>query len=276
MHRNLDIIGDVHGRAKALRELLATLSYRLVGGVYIHPEGRIAIFTGDFVDGGSQNLEVVEIVRAMVAHGSALAVMGNHDFNIVAFNRLDPERPGEFLRSHSERHRHQCEATQREIEANPERASILLEFLGSLPLWLDLPEVRIVHACWDTAAMAELLPLTSRNALNHRTFAEAARLSGSFGDARSMLLSGPEIETEPYQDRSGHIRTMDRVSWWLDHTDDDPRPIFFGHYALAAPLSTFDKAVCVDAGIAKGGPIAAYSHSLGTPLSPDNFVYVDG
>lgn len=274
MRYGLDIIGDVHGNAALLIELLTKLGYVLRDGAYVHPDGRMAAFTGDLVDGGQRNLDVVDIVRAMVIAGSGLAILGNHDFNIVAFNRRDPRRPAKFLRSHSERHIQQCAQTQAEIDADPERGARALAFLASLPLWLELPAVRLVHAHWDLASMAELAPhLDEANALTGDGFVAAAALSGPVGDARALLLSGPEAECEPYLDRSGHHRTMDRVAWWLKGDDRDPRPLFFGHYAMPAPLSIHGNAVCVDAGVAKGGPIAAYRFDSRTDLSETNFVY---
>ena len=46
-----DLIGDIHGYADELVELLGTLGYQKAHGVYCHPERRV-IFVGDFVDRG--------------------------------------------------------------------------------------------------------------------------------------------------------------------------------------------------------------------------------
>lgn len=274
MHQAIDIIGDIHGRADLLEQMLTNLGYARQAGHFAHSNGRCALFTGDLVDGGHRNLDVIDIVRGMVAAGAAHAIMGNHDFNIVAFNRADPARPGRFLRSRSERHVAQCAATQAEIEAAPERGQRAIEFLAGLPLWIDHLGLRAVHAFWDPTAMAELrLHVDARNALTDDGFVAAAAMSGRIGDARASLLSGPEAACEPYLDRSGHRRTKDRVQWWLDAPSHPASPLFFGHYALQAPLRTFDNAVCVDAGIAKGGPIVAYRHTIGAPISAANFVY---
>jgi len=70
-----DLIGDIHGHADALQQLLKSLGYSRHKGVYKHPE-RQAIFLGDFIDRGPQIQETLEIVRPMVDAGSALAVMG--------------------------------------------------------------------------------------------------------------------------------------------------------------------------------------------------------
>lgn len=274
MRYGLDVIGDIHGNATLLIALLSKLGYEMRDGVYAHPDGRMAAFTGDLVDGGDRNLDTIDIVRGMVTSGSAVAIMGNHDFNIVAFNRPHPLRPGAFLRSHSKRHAHQCATTQAEIEAHPTRGHAALTFLATMPLWLELPGVRLVHAHWDRASMSVLEPhLDETNALTSDGFVAAAALKGSVGDARSLLLSGPEAACEPYLDRYGHERTMDRVRWWHQDTDTDARPLFFGHYALKAPLAVHGRAVCVDAGVGKGGPIAAYRFNEREKLSDANFVY---
>ncbi len=92
-HGPFDVIGDVHGCADELVELLGLLGYEPVeqrdgdfpdgGSVYAHPAGRKAVFVGDLADRGPRILESIRIVRNMVEHGSALAVPGNHDMKLV-------------------------------------------------------------------------------------------------------------------------------------------------------------------------------------------------
>src|SRR5947208_2510055 len=95
-----DLIGDIHGYADELVKLLETLGYQKAKGVYRHPERRV-IFVGDFVDRGPKIREVLEIVRPMIEEGTALAVMGNHEFNTLAYHTEDPAAPGHYLRRHS-------------------------------------------------------------------------------------------------------------------------------------------------------------------------------
>lgn len=73
-----DLIGDIHGHADELTELLELLGYRRANDVYGHPTRR-AIFVGDFIDRGPQITQVLKIVRPMVEARAALAVMGNHE-----------------------------------------------------------------------------------------------------------------------------------------------------------------------------------------------------
>lgn len=86
-----DIIGDVHGCCDELEVLLARLGYSVAavvegplgGPVYAHPEGRKAVFVGDLVDRGPRILDVLRLVRNMVAAGAALCVPGNHDVKLL-------------------------------------------------------------------------------------------------------------------------------------------------------------------------------------------------
>ena len=62
-----DIIGDIHGCADELEELLGRLG------------GRKVIFLGDLVDRGPRVPDVLRIVMDRVEAGTALCVPGNHD-----------------------------------------------------------------------------------------------------------------------------------------------------------------------------------------------------
>jgi hypothetical protein len=102
-----DIIGDIHGYASHLKSLLTRLSYANVNGVWQHPQ-RKAIFLGDFVHRGPEQVQTVQIVRDMVTQGHALAVMGNHELNAIAWftPRAQQEfgsEEGVFLREHGEK-----------------------------------------------------------------------------------------------------------------------------------------------------------------------------
>jgi hypothetical protein len=46
------------------------------------------------IDRGPKQLATVDLVRRMVEAGSARGVMGNHEFNAIAWATPDPEHPG--------------------------------------------------------------------------------------------------------------------------------------------------------------------------------------
>ena len=74
-----DIIGDIHGCADELMDLLVVLGYvDAQGELRPHPEGRIAILLGDLTDRGPQNLRALEIARKLTDIGG-IVIRGNHD-----------------------------------------------------------------------------------------------------------------------------------------------------------------------------------------------------
>ena len=98
--QGFDIIGDIHGHADALRRLLEAMGYLRHGDVYRHPT-RTFVFAGDFVDRGPLQRETLHIARAMVEAGTARAVMGNHEFNAIAY--ATPEGEGGLVRPRTEK-----------------------------------------------------------------------------------------------------------------------------------------------------------------------------
>src|ERR1700730_10691824 len=139
MNDSFDVIGDVHGHADALVVLLRKLGYEERQGAWRHSSRR-AIFVGDFIDRGPSQIETIAIARRMVDSGSALAVMGNHECNAIAWYLPNGR---DFLRPHSgergKRNRHQHAAFLREMENNPQLHKETIAWFLSLPLWLDLP-----------------------------------------------------------------------------------------------------------------------------------------
>lgn len=309
MNSGYDVIGDVHGHAAALEKLLSAMGYVCRDGVYAHSE-RIAIFVGDYVDRGSENLRSCRIIMDMCAARSAIAVMGNHDFNAVCLSTPDPNKPGQFLRKHTVKNLRQVAATRAEMQQSPFEATQVLSWMQGLPLWLDMPDLRVAHAAWSGKAIAVLRPFLDANrALTKDGLMRAARNGDQVCDAREILLNGPEVKLPfaiSYIDKDGNSRSEARIAWWnlgarrltwrealvlneevcaklpdepipndMRGEDNDPRPILFGHYWMKAPLSILSgRYVCVDASVARGGPLAAYRYSGERELTSENFQYV--
>jgi len=130
-----DIIGDVHGCAGELADLLAALGYG-VGKTTKAPQGRRAVFVGDFVDRGPDSPGVMAIVMAMAAHGQALAVIGNHDDRFLR-----------RLKGHKVMLTHGLDLTVKQFAAESEEEGVRA-FLEGLPsyLWLDAGRLVVAHA----------------------------------------------------------------------------------------------------------------------------------
>lgn len=272
--RGYDLIGDIHGEAAALTRLLETLGYENGAGWYRHPE-RTAIFVGDLIDRGPQIAETLRIASRMVDAGAALAVMGNHEYNALGWHSTDSS--GAPLRQHSEKHRRQHAATLAQFATNPTGWRYYLDWFKTLPLYLDLPELRVVHACWDTEAIAALDGDILRN------------------PAVKPLLKGPEVRLPRGSyaiDKEGGKNRQARIRWWerpagksyrdtcFSHADTLPptpvatedhrlfrpypaeaKPVFFGHYWISphhAPAPLAPNVACIDYSAAAGGPLVAY------------------
>jgi len=221
-----DIIGDVHGHVVPLRVLLASMGYLLRDGVWSHPTRR-AVFVGDLVDRGAHQVEVVELVRAMVEAGTAQIVMGNHEYNAVAWATRDPDTPGAFLRGHNERHRRQHQTFLDQVGENSPLHDEFVDWFRTLPLWVELSlgdaRLRVVHACWHPDSMAALSAvLTPDRTLTPEGWVASSRKHSAEYDAIEVLLKGPEVslaEGLSYVDKDGTVRTKARVKWWVPSAD---------------------------------------------------------
>ncbi|MCA9008922.1 MAG: metallophosphoesterase [Planctomycetaceae bacterium] len=301
-----DLIGDIHGHASELIQLLEILGYRKNQGVYEHPERRV-IFLGDFIDRGPQILQVLETVRSMVETGNALAVMGNHEFNALAFHTEHVHRKEEYLRRRNIRNIRQHGQTILQLTDKHLAASI--EWFATLPMWLDLDGLRVVHACWDDHAMATINAARPGNEPLTSDFMHAACEEGTpLFNAVEIVLKGKEIELPSghfYVDKEGHVRTAARTRWWMSplgqtyrtfamtaaiQCDDslaprvietsapyppDAKPVFLGHYWLSGscPELLADNVACVDYSVAKDGFLCAYRWNGEQKLSSRNFVW---
>lgn len=101
-----DVVGDIHGHAEVLCRLLREMGYRDNGDVFRHPDRRV-IFVGDFIDRGPDQRNVLRIAKRMCDVGTALAVMGNHEFNALGW--AEPDGNGDFLRPHTTKNAEQHE-----------------------------------------------------------------------------------------------------------------------------------------------------------------------
>ena len=154
-----DIIGDVHGHADKLEGLLRLMDYEEIDGTWQHPERKV-IFVGDLIDRGPWQIASVMIAKRMVEGGHAHVVMGNHEFNAIAYATPNPNKPGDFLRTHQgEWAAKNFGQHQKFLEAVVEGSDLHLEIIRwfkTIPLWLELDGLRIIHACWDPKAMDQL------------------------------------------------------------------------------------------------------------------------
>jgi len=304
-----DIIGDIHGHSQSLLALLERLGYQNDGGIHRHPS-RSAVFLGDFIDRGAFQRATLGIVRPMIESGAALAVMGNHEFNAIAYFTPDGVTGG-YLRPHSEKNANQHEAFLKAFEGDQSGYEEVIDWFKTLPLWLDLGEMRVTHACWDSRAIACIRDYQHGSAyLGEDLLFAASRKGTPQHKAIETLLKGKEISLPPersFVDKDGTIRHQIRVRWWdqgaqnykqaflgpesaRTHIPDDgissdhlveysheAPPVFLGHYwmeGIPAPLAP--NIACLDYSVAKpDGKLVAYRWDGEQVLNQAKFVSVD-
>jgi len=227
-----DVIGDVHGQYDKLVELLRFLGYRERDGLWSHPVRR-AVFIGDLIDRGNGQLEVLTTVRRMVEAGTALIVMGNHEFNAIAWATKHPTN-GDHLRPRlgkkGPKNYAQHAAFLAAVGAESGVHREWIDWFRTLPLWLDLGGLRAVHACWHQPSMDVLRPLAVRRDgswyLDDDVMLQASTKGTAEYDALECLLKGPEIALPngwAYLDKEGHKRRKARIAWWCGDTSTFPR-----------------------------------------------------
>jgi hypothetical protein len=260
------------------------------------------------IDRGPKQLATVELVQRMVESGSAQCILGNHEFNAIAWVTPDPEHPGKFLRDHHKpgnREQHQAfldvvEGTRRQKE--------ITDWFKTLPLWLDVGKLRVVHACWHAESMDVLRPLLRSNqTLTNEGILLGSRKGHPAFEAIKVVCKGPEIALPDgisFQDKEGKVRHEVRLRWWLPevmtfreagivppgneeripevplpaewqgHQYSGP-PVLFGHYWFTGtPQVISPQFACLDYSVAKGGPLVAYRWDGEAELSSEKLAWV--
>lgn len=255
----LDIVGDIHGEYEALCNLIRHLNYDQNG---MHPENRMLVFVGDFCDRGPDSPAVLSLIERLVRAGRAVAVLGNHEINLLIGDPKDGS--GWFFDDRAERDQDRYTPFNRSNEADREK---IIAFLSLLPIALERQDLRIIHAAWVYEHIEEARALSVGSIRNYyegkdgevrRQVDDLAPLMlaerekcpqglddpkveppflnahadyetfKQMGNPLKVLTSGIERKgTIPFYS-SGKWRFVERVQWWKEY--DDCTPVVVGHY----------------------------------------------
>lgn len=322
-YSGFDIIGDIHGCALSLEALLQRLGYRLDSNnasangiedkVYYHPS-RQAVFTGDIIDRGARIREALHLVKNMVDAGSAQCVMGNHEYNALAYttetrdSRLH-ESP-QYVREHSPQYTQQISSTLKQFEGYEQQWSYFLEWMYTLPAFLEFDGFRVVHACWDEVLIERFK--YDKRVIDRQWIQDTADQSSFAALFMNRLTRGTGIQLPDgrYIDGSdGNKRRFFRTKFWsnnpqtlqdvvyqpdplpedlaltylsqqqkqsLLHYDERAVPVFFGHYWLSGqPSIQSENVACLDYSAVKNGRLAAYRFDGEDKLDAKKIVWID-
>jgi hypothetical protein len=246
-------------------------------------------------------------VRQMCRTGAARALMGNHEFNAIAFHT--ERAPGVPYRPHTPKNVAQHARTLEQFSSNPAELRDMLDWFRRLPLLLDLDGLRVVHASWHTPSIEAIDRIHPKNAyIDDERVVDCIADGTEEFDATEVLLKGPEAPLPigtSFKDKDGIDRSTVRIRWWLDDLDrpwrdlamgpptlleqlpdelaridgeygypEDAPPVFFGHYWLQGrPTPLRPNVACVDYSVAMpGGQLVAYRWDGEQHLSYKNFL----
>ena len=301
-----DIIGDIHGHADKLEELLLKLGYSKKQKQYSHPERKV-LFLGDYIDRGPKIHETLKIVKHMVEGGSAIALMGNHEYNAICFHTK--RMKGGYLRKHSIKNILQHFKTLKDFNDHQSAYDEYIQWFKTLPLFFENENFRAVHACWDHDHINYLKSLLIKDRLTEHLITTSADKENKLFHSVEVTLKGKEIPLpngKSFKDKDENERTQFRIKWWenpasstyksislhpIENLIDEPivinphiktnfykedeKPVFFGHYWLHGnPMLYRNNICCCDYSVAKEGLLVAYRYDGEKKLDEGKFVYV--
>ncbi len=301
-----DFIGDIHGHADKLEELLIKLGYSLKSGAYRHPERKV-VFVGDYIDRGPKIKETLHLVRSMVDAGAAIALMGNHEYNAICFHLH--AKNGGHLRKHNIKNVVQHLETLKQFQNKQEEYNSYIDWFMTLPLYLETEHFRAVHACWDNENIRNLRSILNQDMFTEEIIYASADKQNFLYQIVDETLKGKEIkmpEGLSFFDKDGTQRSEIRIKWWEDPANatykqmsvlpleqlperavdltllknsgyyhELEKPVFYGHYWLnGLPSLQRENICCLDYSVAKQGYLVSYRYDGESQLSSDKLVFV--
>lgn len=302
-----DIIGDVHGHAELLKKMLAELGYSRSGDGFSHPERKV-IFVGDFVNRGDANRKTLKIVRNMVEKDKALAILGNHELYAILLSMKDNEK--QKLVKIPKGNMITAIKTIEEFGKYPDEWRSYCKWMRKLPFFLDLGNLRVVHACWSDSAVNTIINGLPEDWKNKDIFINYVKKPEH---PYSMAIR--ELTKGIYLNMPGDLKVMNnhgvyprsfRLKWWQDprgktfdelsfeskfelpkysvpsqilpeveiYGADNP-PVFFGHYSRKeGPFVISHNICCVDSWVYGNRTLTAYRWNGENTLSEENLVQV--
>ncbi len=246
-----------------------------------HPDGRSLVFVGDFCDRGPDSPAVLALVQALVESKRAVAVLGNHEINLLREDAK--EGSGWFFGSRRQKDHGKYEPYKK---VSDEARVRIVAFLASLPVGLEREDLRVIHAAWmaEQIDVARGLPLGTfreryeewEKAAKHHAIETEIEIrvakdldswehnlddpmkvppflpavaehdvNMQMMNPLKVLTSGVEREGQAPFYSSGKWRFAERVQWWDEY--EDAVPVVIGHYWRR--VNRFDPAKA-----GKGGP----------------------
>jgi hypothetical protein len=223
-----DIIGDIHGYASLLKQLLSEMGYKRSDGIWRHPDRKV-IFVGDFVNRGPEIRETLSLVRGMVEAGNALAILGNHEYSSILYHIKDDN--GTFMTRHIAGNRNQIQKTLTVYKNFNEEWISNLKWMRTLPFFLDLGDIRVAHAYWNDDEINVLKAYLPPGPLKKKFLREMHEKRPDMASIVYKLLKGLEFKCPKdliIKCSKGLSRKVFTLNWWTDPQNKTFRQLYFG------------------------------------------------
>lgn len=299
-----DVIGDIHGHYNDLINLLIKMGYKKENNSYKHSTRKV-LFLGDYIDRGINQEKVINLVRTMITKGDAMGIMGNHEYNAICFATANPDSPTEYLRPHNKGNISQHQSFLNDFPFGSDKHTDAIKWFKTLPLFIDLGDVRFVHATWDKESIEFLKENLSNNKLDDKFIIKSSIKGTDEFIHLEKTLKGIELtlpDDLTWSDMHGKKRNTMRFNWFQSNsltkyrecalsfpdvsllpdrviknkpkTYIDTIPVFFGHYWFSGkPRIQHSYAACLDYSVAKNGTLVAYRWNFESKLNNNNFFY---
>jgi hypothetical protein len=302
-----DIIGDVHGQSGLLKKLLQHLGYTKTLQGYKHPE-RKAIFLGDFINRGPRIKKTIRIIRNMVENGNALSVIGNHEINFI----ISVIKDKNWLPLGKMTHRNFISGfkTLKEFSNDPDELASHLKWMRTLPFYIDLPDIRIIHACWAKPAIDYLNDNLPAGRIRKKVFRKLyADPYSELSQNIWLITKGPQFKMPGdlrVKNNKGVAPRSFRIRWWeepygktfqdisfeskyrfpsytvpgqilpVTYPYDSGEPIlFFGHYCrFSGPHIIRPNLCCLDSCVNTSKTLTAYQWNGEKKLLENNLIQI--
>ena len=146
-------IGDVHGCADELVELLALLP--------LTPEDTV-VFLGDYIDRGSQSKEVIDTIIELSSRQKVVALQGNHEEMLLSFVEDQHSRvAAQFIFNGGS----STLASYADEDGKWEISDRHLQFYKELPCWYVTDDYVFVHAGLPLTPLKKIDPVRDKKKL---------------------------------------------------------------------------------------------------------------
>jgi len=274
-----DIIGDVHGQAALLKKMLLKLGYKKGENGYFHSE-RKAIFVGDFINRGPEIRKTIRLIRTMVENENAFAILGNHEINAILFHlKTKDKKP---LIKEARKNYLSLFKTINEFLDYPDEWKDHLGWMRKLPLFLDLDDIRIVHACWSDSAIDDIKREFNGARSKKNIFREYFKNPKSdLSKSINVITKGIDLKMPgdlKIINNKGTAPRSFRLRWWENPLDKTFREMSF-ESKCKLPAYTIPKEIIPNTFFySEAEPIVFFGHycrSIGPHIIKSNLCCVD-